>query len=163
MRHYLRILAIFAMCLTGCGVAGAGKALAANEIVLNSDQSQILNLSKAPSTILLGNPSVADVTINGTSLYLHPRGYGVTNLIVLDEAGTKMGDYVLRVVYEDPYSVSMYSPSGRQTYSCRKDCEPTLQVGDEQQHFSNYQSQVRGKTGFATSQALGDRWGYWGY
>lgn len=156
MTLFLRILAFCsaeAMCF---GLGMSATAQAAQEIVLNTDRSQIITLDKAPATLVLGNPSVADVTLNGNTLYLHPRGYGVTNLILLDDNGKKTGDYVLRVIFEDAYSVSMYSPGGRRTYSCRKDCEPTLQVGDNPGFFGQYISQAGAKNGFTAGQALGD-------
>lgn len=156
MQYYFKRLVTHALAMLGLACAALAPAQAAQEIVLNTDRSQIMTLPKAPATVVLGNPSIADITMNGNSIYLHPRGYGVTNLILLDDAGQKIGDYVLRVIFEDPYSVSMYSPTGRRTYSCRKDCLPTLQVGDSPGFFGQYQSQVGSKTGFAMGQAMGD-------
>ncbi len=156
MNIYFRTLGVLLVTMPTAAFLQLATAHAAQEIVLNTDRSKIMTLPKAPATVVLGNPSIADVTMNGNSLYLHPRGYGATNLILLDDEGRTMGDYVLRVIFEDPYSVSMYSPTGRRTYSCRKDCEPTLQVGDSPGFFGQYQSQVGGKTGFAMGQAMGD-------
>lgn len=131
-------------------------AQAAEEIVLTSDQSQIVKLPEPPATIIVGNPSVADITTEGATLVLHPRGFGLTNLVALDSKGKKLADYRVRVIYEDSYSVAMYSPDGRETYACRKDCEPTLRIGDNNTYFNRYIAQARSKNSLAYGQALGE-------
>lgn len=123
---------------------------AAQEIVLTADQSQIIRLPEAPVTLLIGNPSIADATSEGNMLFLHPKGYGLTNVQALDKDGKKLGDYLVRIIYDDSYSVSMYSPNGRETYSCRRDCEPALRIGDETGHFGAYAAQLGTKGSLAT-------------
>lgn len=130
-------------------------ARAAQEIVLTADQSQIVKLPEAPVTLLIGNPAIADATTEGKLLFLHPKGYGLTNIQALDGDGKKLGDYLVRIIYDDSYSVSMYSPGGRETYSCRKDCEPVLRIGDSLGHFSAYAGQV-GTKGSLASTGYGD-------
>lgn len=157
MIYFSRRLGAFVIMTAAAAVVAApSPADAAQEIVLTSDQSQILKLPEAPATLLLGNPSVADVTTDGTSLFLHPRGYGLTNLIALDSDGKKLGDYLIRVIYEDSYSLSMYSPGSRKTYSCRRDCQTTLRIGDADSFFSNYASQLQSKNSLAQGQPMGE-------
>ena len=62
--------------------------------MLTSDQSQLVKLADVPATVVVGNPSIADVTTDGRRLFFHPRGYGVTNVLVLDADGKKLGDYL---------------------------------------------------------------------
>lgn len=152
LSYYLILLSILAtsMAMT------PGTARAAQEIVLTADQSQMMKLPQSPATLVVGNPSVADVTIDGNTLFFHPRGYGLTNVLALDAKGRKLGDYLVRVIYDDSYSVSMYGPAGRQTYSCRRDCEPTLRIGDEKNFFTDYTSQASGKNTLASGQAMGE-------
>jgi len=130
--------------------------LAAQEIVLTSDQSQLVKLADVPATVVVGNPSIADVTTDGRRLFFHPRGYGVTNVLVLDADGKKLGDYLVRIIYEDSYSVAMHEPGGRKTYSCRRDCEPVLRIGDETEFFDDYRDQAQNKSVLASWQALGE-------
>ncbi len=153
--YYLRILHIIAIILVITGLA-PGQARAAQEIVLISDQSKIIKLPVAPATVLIGNPSVADVTTDGRSLFFHPRGFGLTNVVALDGDGRKLGDYLVRVIFEDSYSVSIYAPDGRKTLSCRKDCEPTLRIGDNQDYSGSYIAQAGGKNSLAANQAMGE-------
>lgn len=152
-RHYFVLLLYFFSLLT---VGGVPPARAAQEIVLIADQSKVVKLSQVPATLLVGNPAVADVTIDGNSLFLHPRGYGLTKIVALDAKGAQLGDFLVRVIFEDSYSVSMYSPGGRETFSCRRDCEPSMRIGDESSFFQNYASQVNGKNDLAFSQSKGE-------
>lgn len=155
MSIYFRILRIIAILTLAIPLAG-GPVKAAQQLVLVSDQTQIIKLPEAPATLVVGNPAVADVTIEGNSLFFHPRGFGLTNVIALDDQGKKIADYDVRVVFEDSYSVSMYAPGGRQTFSCRKDCEAMVRLGDSTGFLSEAASQVRLKNGLARAQALGE-------
>ena len=155
MSVYLRILRIVVALLVAAPLAGS-PVQAAQQLVLVSDQTQIIKLPATPTTIIVGNPAVADVTTEGRFLFFHPRGFGLTNVIALDDEGKKIGDYVVRVVFEDSYSVSMYGPGGRQTFSCRKDCEAMMRLGDGTGFGEDYAAQFKLKNSLARGQALGD-------
>jgi hypothetical protein len=147
--------------LLGFGLAlslalAGNQALAAQEVVLLADQSQIVTLPEPPTTLMVGNPAIANVTTDGRSLFLHPRAYGVTNVIALDANGKRLGDYIVRVIYQDSYSVSMYSPLGRETYTCLRDCDPALRIGDGLDHFASFALQATNKNKLAIDQATGD-------
>ncbi|MCA3561944.1 MAG: pilus assembly protein N-terminal domain-containing protein [Aestuariivirga sp.] len=137
-------------------ISAASAVHAAQEIVLIADQSKIVTLPEAPATVVIGNPSVADVTMDGQSLFFHPRAWGLTNVVALDAKGRKLGDYLVRVIFEDRYSVSMYSPAGRKTYTCPRDCEPALRIGDSAEFSGNYVGQAGQKSGLALGQVIGD-------
>ena len=62
--------------LTGLAVAEAGQ-----PVTVFTDHSRVFDLGRAPATIVVGNPSIADVTISGTQILLHARSYGTTNVI----------------------------------------------------------------------------------
>ena len=156
MKNYFRILLVVSSITGAAQCCGSAPAHAGQEIVLTSDQTQMLKLAEPPVTVIVGNPAIADVTTEGSTLYFHPRGYGLTNIIALDEKGRKLGSYLVRVIFEDSYSVSMYAPGGRETFSCRRDCEPSMRIGDRPEFFSLYSSQLSGKNSLARSQALGE-------
>lgn len=156
MSHYFKIHRITAAACVMFTLLHAAPAQAAQQLVLIADQTQMVKLPESPSTVVVGNPSVADVTTEGNVLFFHPRGFGVTNVIALDPKGRKLADYVVRVVFEDSFSVSMYSPGSRETFSCRQDCEPMMRIGDRPGFFSGYSSQVSSKNSLAAGQALGE-------
>lgn len=156
MSKYFKILQLGAVPLAIFGILQGEAALAAQQLVLVSDQTQIVKLPEAPATVVVGNPAVADVTTDGSSMFFHPRGFGVTNVIALDGEGKKLADYQVRVIFEDSYSVSMYAPDSRETFSCRKDCEPMMRLGDTNRFFNNYSGQVIAKNNLASNQAMGE-------
>lgn len=156
MKKDFRLLLLICLLAGVLGLPLSRTAWAVEEILLTSDQSRLLNLPVLPATVVVGNPSIADVTTDGNRLFFHPRSYGVTNVIILDMQGKQAGNYLVRVIYEDSYGVSLYAPAGRRSFSCRKDCEPVTRIGDENTFFSDYGSQARSKSGFAASQALGE-------
>lgn len=155
VREYFRFSGMAAALLLSVSAMGS-TAQAAEEILLVSDQSQVVTLPESPATVMVGNPAIADVTTEGNTIFLHPRGFGLTNLVALDSKGKKLADYKVRVVFEDSYSVAMYGPDGRKTYACRKDCETTLRIGDAGEFFDQYRSQAGAKNGLAYAQALGE-------
>ena len=68
-------------------------------VVLN--QAKIVKLSQPAATVIIGNPEIADATVRDSrTLVLTGRGFGQTNLVILDRAG-------------NPISVMMYSRSDR--------------------------------------------------
>lgn len=155
MKSYFRILRVSSQAVL-VSLALAPAAHAAQQIVLVNDQAQIVTLAESPSTVIVGNPSIADVTTEGRMLFFHPRGFGVTNVIALDPEGKKLGDYVVNIVYDNRYTVSMYSPTGRSTFNCQRDCETTMRIGDRQQYFDIYNTQAGNKNSLATGQAQGE-------
>lgn len=152
----LNLWILSVLCWATISLSDAGSAFAAQEIVLIGGQSQLVSLPEEPVTLVVGNPAIADITIEGKTLFVHPRAYGVTNLIAMDAQGKKLGDYLVRTIYDDSYGVAMYSPSGRKSYSCRKDCEPVMRIGDTKDSFENFASQARAQNSLAASQALGE-------
>lgn len=159
MRHQIRIPSSLAMSLgmsVGLWLGMLHPADAAEKLVLTADQSQIIQLPSDPGTVVVGNPSIADATLEGRSIFLHARGPGLTNILVLDAAGKAMVDYQVHVAYADSDSIAKFTPAGRFTYTCPTDCEPTLRVGDNDQFFKGFIDQLNSKTALATSQALGE-------
>src|SRR6476469_403071 len=66
-------------------ISFAGPAFASNDVTIYTDQAKILQLTGKPGTIVVGNPSIADVTVQGDRVVLMGRSYGVTNIIILDQ------------------------------------------------------------------------------
>ncbi len=64
--------------------------LAAQELIIKTDQTQLISISGNPGAVVIGNPSIADATVHGNKLFVHGRAYGSTNLIILDENGNQL-------------------------------------------------------------------------
>jgi cell division protein FtsI (penicillin-binding protein 3) len=69
-------------------IAAAFSASAAESINVVLDQAKIAKVPDRTSTIVVGNPLIADVSIQaGGTMVVTGKGYGVTNLIALDRTG----------------------------------------------------------------------------
>ena len=74
--------------LTLALTALAGAAQAAPSLVVPIDQSTPLTLPRGARDVLIGNPAIADVAvIDAGKAVISGRGYGVTNLVVIDQLG----------------------------------------------------------------------------
>jgi len=131
-------------------------AFAAQPLVLVSDQSQILTMARTPGTVVVGNPSIADVTIQGNNVFLHGKTYGTTNITILDEAGAQLGMYEVTVQLGGANNVALFKAGMQMSYVCAPDCEASLHIGDEKDYFKNLTSQANGKIGLATGQKSGE-------
>lgn len=109
----------------------AGPAVAASDVVIQADQAKIISVSGQPGTVVVGNPSIADVTVQGDKVILMGRNYGVTNLIILDREGNQLAALDITVQITDKNAVHLYKAGRRMSLACAPTCEQTLQVGDE--------------------------------
>jgi hypothetical protein len=134
----------------------AHQASAAEPLVLLTDQTQLLKLPRPAGTIVVGNPTFADVTVQGQLVFLHGRAFGTTNIIIMDEAGTHMADFEVTVQMGGSNNLALYKAASRFSYVCAPNCEGTLQVGDNTTFFSVFSGEASTKTGLATGKTAED-------
>jgi Flp pilus assembly secretin CpaC len=133
----------------------SAQANAGQRLEVQVDKSRMLMLPGTPGAIVIGNPSVADVTTNGNQIFVHGRNFGETNLMVLDLDGKPIMDFdvVTRNVNDSAmalYSSTTASGASRTSFSCAPLCEADMQVGDEVTTFANVLASASAKTKFAT-------------
>jgi hypothetical protein len=139
--------------LLGMVLTVAGPAAAATDLILTVDQAKLLAVSGDPGTIVVGNPNIADVTVQGRQVFVHGRNYGTTNMIIFDRDGNQLAALEVTVTMGGNHNLSVYRAGGRNSYTCAPQCEITLQVGDANEFFDNTSKQMTGKTGLATGTA----------
>jgi Flp pilus assembly secretin CpaC len=125
-------------------------------IEILTDHAKIHRLPRAASTIILGNPLMADVSVEGGKLLvITGKNYGTTNLIALDSDGKVIGHFNLHVKTSGIHKVTLQRGVGRVSYACAPRCEPELQVGDDTKHFEALSKSIGTKSGLAkgTSQS----------
>jgi hypothetical protein len=132
------------------------QASAAEPLVLLTDQTQLLTLPRPPGTIVVGNPTFADVTVQGQLVFLHGRAFGTTNIIIMDEAGAQMVDYEVTVQMGGSNNLAMYKAGQRYSYVCAPNCEGTLQVGDVTAFAGLLAGEIAIKTNLATGKTAQD-------
>src|SRR5690606_34174433 len=85
------------LCLFGALVGPAGAEPAAT-VQVQLDQARILRLPDRVATLVIGNPSVADGTLQaGGLLVVTGKSYGTTNMIALDSRGDVLAEHQITV------------------------------------------------------------------
>jgi Flp pilus assembly secretin CpaC len=115
----------------------AVRAHAADTIKVEVDQATITRLPEHVTTIIIGNPLIADVTVQpGGVLVVTGKGFGTTNLIALDRSGAVLTERNIEVVGPRGNVVVVYRGVNRESYSCAPDCERRITLGDSPDFFN---------------------------
>ena len=112
----------------------AAPALAEDDapITVNVNMARVLRINAPAATVIVGNPAVADVTIQDPqTLVLTGKSFGQTNLIVLDGTGNPVADTLIEVVQLQAGTVTVYEGSARTSLACAPVCQPTIMLGDQ--------------------------------
>ncbi|MEP6566887.1 MAG: pilus assembly protein N-terminal domain-containing protein [Mesorhizobium sp.] len=107
-------------------------AMAGGGIEVTMNQAKIIKLTRSADTIVVGNPAIADAAVQDAStIVLTGKGFGVTNLVVLDQDGSPIIDEQVTVVRQDASSVRIYRRAQIQTMSCTPYCESSFKSDAE--------------------------------
>ena len=116
--------------------AAALAAPAADTIAVNVDQAKLVKLPGKVATIVVGNPLIADVTLQtGGIVVVTGKGYGATNFIAMDRAGDILVDRVIQVEGPTDQLVTVYRGVERESYSCMPICQRRVTLGDGESYF----------------------------
>lgn len=110
----------------------------AETVSINVDQAQVLQLPDRVATIVIGNPLIADATLqSGGVLIVTGKGYGTTNLLALDRGGRILMSNTVQVLGAGTEDiVVVYKGVERETYSCASNCERRITLGDAPAYFN---------------------------
>jgi hypothetical protein len=127
--------ALTIVCMLGFALANVARA---DTMSVPLDQAQLLRLPNGVSTIVIGNPLIADASLQpGGLLVITGKGYGSTNLLALDRSGRVILDKQL--VVNKPRAngvVVVQKGMDTETYSCNPDCAPRATLGDTPNFFN---------------------------
>jgi hypothetical protein len=111
--------------------AAAAPAGAVEPIFVPMDQARILKIPDRTATLVIGNPLIADVTVErGGVAVVTAKGHGTTNIVALDGAGIVLMERPIEVKEPAGPTVVVYRGSTRQTYSCTPECSALVALGD---------------------------------
>jgi len=124
----------------------------ADTIAVNVDQAKLVKLPGHVATIVVGNPLIADVTLQaGGIIVVTGKGYGATNFIAMDRGGEVLLDRVIQVEGPTDQLVTVYRGISRESYSCMPTCQRRVTLGDGETYFKSAMDQA----GSLSSQATG--------
>lgn len=124
---------------------------AASDMNVAIDQTSMFSLDRPAKTLVVGNPSIADVsTQDGKIVFLMGRSFGTTNFIALDAEGKEIVNAKVTVSGAPGRVVTLQRGAARTTLSCADRCEPTAMPGDGADSFSAAAQQIQQKAGLGT-------------
>lgn len=152
-RALLSIAAVFAFFLAI--LIGIPSASAGGDLIVRYDQSQLLRLPRPVSEVIVGNPSIADVSVQGPDLLVVTgKTFGVTNVIALDQQRNVIQDQRVIVQRDEARVVNLHKGSQRQSFTCSPNCTPTITIGDDSDYFETITKHAKDKMKFS-EQSLG--------
>jgi hypothetical protein len=139
-----------AVALLGFGILSATGAPAAETLQVQLDQARIVRLPDRVATLVIGNPSVVDGTLQtGGLLVVTGKSYGNTNIIALDARGEVITEHSVTVGAPKDGTLTVWRGVERETWSCAPRCEHTVMLGDTPDYFSSAIGQAEARNGHA--------------
>lgn len=141
------------LCLAGAVIL-AGPEARANDLMVRYDQSQLIRLPRPVTEVIIGNPSIADVAIQGGNLLVVTgKAFGVTNIIALDAQRNIIQDQRVIVEHDEQRTLVLYRGSLRESYTCTPYCAPTLTIGDDAAYFDKIAKGAQSKANVSVGTA----------
>jgi hypothetical protein len=146
----LWLLAVPAICMIA-----ATPARAADPMTISVDRAEVMQLPDRVATIVIGNPLIADATLqSGGILVVTGKGFGTTNLLALDRAGRVLLSKSLQVLGAGTEDVvTVYKGVERESYSCAPNCERRITLGDSPAYFNATLAETGARNGQAQNAA----------
>ena len=118
-------------------VALSAPSPAAESISVIVDQAKLVKLPEKVATIVVGNPLIADVSLQpGGTMVVTGKGYGTTNVMALDRQGSILLDRMVQVEGPTDKLVTVYRGIERESYSCTPICQRRITLGDTPNYFT---------------------------
>jgi Flp pilus assembly secretin CpaC len=152
----IRARARFGLCSLAAGILlWPAVCLAApdpDRIAVYVDQAKLVKLPAKVSTIVVGNPLIADVTLqSGGIVVVTGKGYGATNFIAMDRNGEVLVDRQIQVEGPTDQLVTVYRGVERESYSCMPICQRRITLGDGETYFKSVIDQAGTLSGQASA------------
>ncbi|MGY8663279.1 pilus assembly protein N-terminal domain-containing protein [Bradyrhizobium sp. UFLA05-109] len=152
LRRHARVCVLVAAAVLASPAAGLAES-SSDAIAVNVDQAKLVKLPGKVATIVVGNPLIADVTLQpGGMIVVTGKGYGATNFIALDRGGEILVDRQIQVEGPSDRLVTVYRGIERESYSCMPTCQRRVTLGDSDTYFNN----TIGQAGALSNTASGN-------
>lgn len=147
-----RILLAAALLATAAMPAEAGSALS-----VPLDEVRVVSFAKPVSTLYVGNPVIADVTIiDSRHAFVQAKAFGATNVVALDASGRQIANQQIVVASKGNAMVTLQRGSQQTTYTCAGNrCQPAPQPGDGKDTFEAATGQIDRYQGMLAKAASG--------
>jgi hypothetical protein len=132
-----------------CGVLTTPFAASAAEFTVPMDQVRMITFRAPVSTVFVGNPQIADVTVvDSTRIFLMGKNFGTTNLMALDENGNQISNDRITVQTRDGAVVTLHRGRSQTTMACVGGrCQNAPLPGDAVEDFTAVSGQITSREG----------------
>lgn len=114
------------------------------KVTLN--QITLVKLEDQISDALIGNPAIADITIQNNSTFIVTgKSYGRTNIILLNKEGDTIFNKWVHVDDDNRNVVRIQRGGARLSYTCTPNCQPTPTLGDDPSHIKSLSENFESK------------------
>ena len=111
-------------------IAGAAWAQSAS-MNIQVDSSERVQLRGAASSVIVGNPAIADVTVvDANTLFITGKGYGVTEVVAVDAIGRTLFQNQVVVTGGSSGSVRVWRGAQGTEMACAASCAPSVRTID---------------------------------
>jgi hypothetical protein len=119
------------------------------------DLATVLKVPVETSTIVVGNPIIADTTVqNSGILVITGKSYGTTNIMALNAQGELLREIIVDVsASATPRAMTVQRGMDRETWSCAPRCQRTVTLGDSDGYFGSFSSQITSRNGLSQGPA----------
>ncbi len=125
----LRPIVLFSAACAALAVTLSAHAARSEALVVSLDHSTRLQISGAAQSVVVGNPLVADVTVvDSHNLFVSGRGYGVTDIFVLNAAGQTIYSNEVLVGTAHTGRVSVWRGNDRTDMACAPNCQVSIRT-----------------------------------
>lgn len=126
----------------------------ANDLSVTIDQTKMVQLSAGATTIVVGNPSIADVAMQDADTALVTgKSFGTTNIIAIDSEGRQVANVRVVVAANSDRTVTLMRGNQQITLSCAPRCAPAPVPGDSVEAFKNTMDQAQSKAGLGGAKS----------
>ena len=114
------------------------------KVTLN--QITLVKLEDQISDALIGNPAIADITIQNNSTFIVTgKSYGRTNIILLNKEGDTIFNKWVHVDDDTRNVVRIQRGNARLSYTCTPNCQPTPTIGDDPNYLRSLTGNIQTK------------------
>lgn len=140
-RRACGLLIAVGLSLAAPGPVRAGTA--PDHVVVQLDKAKLVKVPPHVDAVVVGNPSIADVTMmkhNGL-MVVTGKGFGETNVIFVDGSGQALSEATVTVVAGQSL-ITVQRGMDRESYSCTPRCQPTVALGDATKYLTDTSGQI---------------------
>ena len=126
----LRPITVFSALAACVAVMGLARPAHGEALVVSVDHSTRLQIAGSAQSVVVGNPAVADVTVvDSHNIFVSGRGYGVTDVVILDGAGRTIYSNEIVVGLAHTGRVSVWRGPERTDLACAPNCQVSIRTG----------------------------------